>query len=80
MSASRARKQGNSIIITIPSSFGVKEGEEFFFIKKENGSITMIPKIKDHFEGVADGEYYMPELDAGYAYAPSEGALDEMDS
>jgi len=78
MSAIKARKQGNSIMITIPSSFGVKEGEEFFFIKKENGSITMIPKIKDHFEGVADGEYYMPELDAGYA--PSEGELDEMDS
>lgn len=76
MSTIKARKQGNSIMITIPSALGVQAGEEFFFIKKDNGAITLIPKEEDHFEGVTDGEYYMPELDVGYA--PSEGELDEI--
>ncbi|SEL10041.1 hypothetical protein SAMN04488114_1267 [Carnobacterium iners] len=34
MNTIKARKQGNSIMVTIPSSFGVKEGEEFFSSKK----------------------------------------------
>lgn len=76
MSAIKTRKQGNSIMITIPSVLGVQEGEEFFFVKKDNGAITLIPKEEDHFAGVTDGEYYMPELDVGYT--PREGELDEI--
>ncbi len=63
-------------MITIPSALGVKEGEEFYFIKKENGAITLIPKEEDHFAHVAEGEYYMPELDAGFV--PTEGELDDV--
>lgn len=62
--------------MTIPSSLGVKAEDEFFFIKKDNGAITLIPKEEDHFDDVADGEYYMPELEVGYT--PSEGELDEI--
>ncbi|MGX7197518.1 type II toxin-antitoxin system PemI/MazE family antitoxin [Enterococcus olivae] len=76
MSAIKARKQGNSIMITIPSALGVREGEEFFFIKKDNGAITLIPKVEDHFANVKPGEYYMPELEVGYV--PAEGELDEI--
>ena len=49
MSAIKARKQGNSIMVTIPSALGVKEGEEFYVIKKDNGAITLIPKVEDYF-------------------------------
>ena len=76
MSTVKARKQGNSIMITIPSVLGVEEGEEFFFVKKENGAITLIPKIEDHFANLTDGEYYVPELDVGYK--PSQGEFDEI--
>lgn len=76
MSAIKTRKQGNSIMITIPSSLGVKEGEEFFVIKKDNGAITLIPKVEDHFKEVTNGEYYMPELDVGYV--PNKEELDEI--
>lgn len=76
MSTIKARKQGNSIVITIPSALGVEAGEEFFVIKKDNGSITLIPKVEDHFAEVKDGEYYMPEEDVGYT--PVEGELDEL--
>lgn len=76
MSTVKTRKQGNSIMITIPSALGVEEGEEFFFIEKDNGALTLIPKVEDHFANIEDGEYYMPEEDVGYA--PGEGELDEL--
>ena len=76
MSSVKARKEGNSIVITLPSALGVKEGEEFFILKKDNGVIALIPKEEDHFADVSEGEYDMPELDAGYA--PSEGELDDI--
>ena len=76
MTTIKARKQGNSIMITIPSSFGVKEGEEFFFIKKDNGAITLIPKIVDPFESAKEGEFYMPDLDV--SFVPVEGEIDEL--
>lgn len=76
MSTIKARKQGNSIMVTIPSSFGVKEGEEFFFIKKDNGTIVMIPKIENPFEVAEDGEFYTPELNVDFV--PVKGELDEL--
>lgn len=76
MTTIKARKQGNSIMVTIPSSFGVKEGEEFFFIKKDNGAITMIPKIEDPFENAKEGEFYTPDLNTGFV--PVEGEIDGL--
>jgi len=72
----KARKQGNSIMITIPSAFGVEEGEEFFLVQKDNGAITLIPKEEDHFVDVREEEYYVPEEDIGYA--SEEGELDDI--
>lgn len=76
MTTIKARKQGNSIMVTIPSSFGVKEGEEFFFIKKDNGAITMIPKIEDPFENAKEGEFYTPDLNIDFV--PVEGEIDGL--
>ena len=56
MATVKARKQGNSIMITIPSSLEVEAGTEFFFIRKENGAITLIPKENDHFKNTTPGE------------------------
>lgn len=58
----KARKQGNSIVMTIPSCFGVKEEDEFFIIKKDNETITMIPKSENPFKTAKDGEFYTPDL------------------
>lgn len=76
MSTVKARKQGNSIMITIPSALGVKEGEEFYVIKKDNGAITMIPKVENPFKVAEDGEFYTPE--ENIEYTPSEGELDDL--
>ncbi len=53
----------------------LKKEENSFFIKKDNGAITLIPKVEDHFVYVAEGEFYMQEENVGYA--PGEGELDE---
>lgn len=53
----------------------LKKEENSFFIKKDNGDITLIPKVEDHFVYVAEGEFYMQEENVGYA--PGEGELDE---
>lgn len=72
----KAIKQGNSTMFTIPSSYGIKEGEEFFLIKNDNGAITMIPKIEDPFKNAKEGEFYTPELDVGFV--PVEGEIDGL--
>lgn len=55
---SKTRKQGNSIMITIPAVMNVEEGKEFIIYKKENGSIVLVPRIDDYFATAKDGEYH----------------------
>lgn len=62
----KARKQGNSIMLTIPSGLGIEAGEEFFVIKKDNGAVSLIPKAKNPFENAKDGEFYTPEENIEY--------------
>lgn len=41
MILTKTRKQGNSLVITLPAKLGIKEGEEFHIIKKENGTVAL---------------------------------------
>ncbi|OTP44378.1 AbrB family transcriptional regulator [Enterococcus faecalis] len=74
--STKTRKQGNSLVITIPATLGVKEGEEFVILRKNNGSIALIPKVEDFFENTAEGEFYLPEL--AIDYSPSGGEVDGL--
>ncbi|MGG5311789.1 AbrB family transcriptional regulator [Enterococcus sp. DIV2381] len=76
MISTKTRKQGNSLVITLPAKLGIKEGEEFHIIKKENGTVALIPKVEDFFESAKEGEFYFPEL--GVDYTPHGGELDEL--
>lgn len=49
MISTKTRKQGNSLVITLPAKLGIKEGEKFNIIKKENGTVALIPKVEDFF-------------------------------
>lgn len=69
METSRARREGNSIIITIPASLGVADGEEFYIQRSDNGTILLVPKIHDYFAGAKNGEYRQL-LEWGDIYAP----------
>lgn len=66
MSIIKAEKQGNVITVTIPTALGLKEDEEFFIFRNDNGAITLIPKEENHFKHAGNASYYMPELNVGY--------------
>lgn len=53
----KTRKQGNSLAITVPKKFGIKEGEEFVAFKGRRGGIIYVPKQEDIFEkAVREGQ------------------------
>jgi len=76
MSTVKARKQGNSIMVTIPSAQGIEAGEEFFVIKKDNWAVSLIPKVTNPFEKAKDGEFYTPE--ENIEYIPRGNELDDL--
>lgn len=76
MSTVKTRKQGNSIMVTIPSALGIEAGEEFFVIKKDNGAVSLIPKVANPFENAKDGEFYTPE--ENIEYIPNGNELDDL--
>jgi len=53
-------KQGNSFMINIPADFNVGEDEEYSLIKKDNGTIMLIPEIENYFKNAESGEFYEP--------------------
>lgn len=57
METSKTVKQGDSLVIVIPQSLGVAEGEEFYLLQSDSRIITLVPKIRDYFEDAKDGEY-----------------------
>lgn len=63
----KAEKQGKSIMVTIPSELGIEAGEEFFVIKKDNGAISLIPKVQNPFADAEEGEFYTPEENVEYS-------------
>lgn len=60
METSKTVKQGDSLVIVIPQSLEVAEGEEFYFFRSDNGIITLVPKIHDYFEAAKEGDYRQP--------------------
>jgi len=46
----KIRKQGHSLVITVPEKFGIKEGEEFEAFKGRRGGVIYVPKQEDIFE------------------------------
>lgn len=54
---SKARKQGNSIMITLPASMNIVEGKEFFVHPGKNNTIILVPKISDPYENAKKGDF-----------------------
>jgi len=53
-------KQGNSFMINIPAEFNMGEDEEYSLIKKDNGTIILIPEVENYFKNAEPGEFYAP--------------------
>ncbi|MBO0461665.1 MULTISPECIES: type II toxin-antitoxin system PemI/MazE family antitoxin [unclassified Enterococcus] len=53
MLTTKSRRQRSSVIIDLPP-----ENQVYIVVYSEDGTITLIPKIKDPFEGKEKAEYY----------------------
>lgn len=46
MNTTKARIQGNAVVVTIPKSFGVKPGTEYWFSKESDSTLKLTPTKK----------------------------------
>ena len=56
--AVKTRKQGDSVIITIPKDFNIPTGKEYEANLTANGEIIFTPKAKDTAHFVSDREVF----------------------
>lgn len=70
MNTVKARKQGNSIMVTLSSQLGVEEGQEYYYYKDNKGIISLIPKVEDFFLNADEGEYVDEEDELAKNYSP----------
>jgi len=64
MGTAKLRKQGRSVVLTIPSSEakGIDINSEYIVKKDEHGIIMLIPKLKKSFKNAKPGEYYEEDI------------------
>ncbi|MDT1956911.1 AbrB family transcriptional regulator [Carnobacterium divergens] len=60
MLLTKSRKQGSSIVITLPPSNGEKpeSDKEYLVIYAADGTIILVPKLNDPFTQGTEGEFY----------------------
>ncbi|WP_427814979.1 type II toxin-antitoxin system PemI/MazE family antitoxin (plasmid) [Enterococcus sp. 22-H-5-01] len=63
MLMTKSRLQGSSVVVTLPSSNGIKpkENQEYIVVYSDDGTIMLVPKIDDPFTNEKDAEYYEKE-------------------
>lgn len=64
MLTTRSRKNGNSIVVTLPISKGIKQeaDKEYIVVYGEDETITLIPKLEDPFAQAETGAYYQEDV------------------
>lgn len=68
------RRQGNKVVVTFAEELGIKPGTTYYLSKRNDGSIVMIPKVKDIFENVQPQEYHDADVDGLVRNYRREGA------
>lgn len=60
----KTRKQGNSLVITLPAASDhlLKSNQEFYVCYGEDGSVVLTPKIENPFEVAETGSMYETEI------------------
>lgn len=49
----KTRRQGNAIVLTVPTKFGIEENIDYLAVKGEDDSITFIKKQANIFDEAA---------------------------
>lgn len=60
MIITKSRLQGSSVVITLPANNGKKPSanQEYIVVYSDDGTITLVPKMSDPFEGGEEAEFY----------------------
>lgn len=60
MLITKTRKQGSSIIVTLPASneMNIQINQEYIVSYEDNGTIILVPKIEDPFKDAEPGAFY----------------------
>jgi len=60
MLITKSSLQGNSIVVTLPSDNGKNppENQKYIVVYPEDGTIILVPKIEDPFNGGVESEFY----------------------
>lgn len=77
MDTVKTRKQGNAVMVTLASKFGIPEGKTYYIVKDEDGTISLIPKIEDYFVNAKENEFVDPEDELATNFEVESGQLDE---
>lgn len=64
MSTTRLRKQGSSIVVTIPAAEAKNLDMTIDYIVStdEHGNISLVPKLRNPFKDAKFGEYYEKDV------------------
>ena len=64
MLTTRTRKNGNSIVVTLPTTKGIKQeiDKEYIVVYGKDDTITLIPKLEDPFANAESGAYYEEDI------------------
>lgn len=64
MLTTRSRKQGSSVVVTLPSDKETKPeaNKEYMVVYSEDGTIILVPKIDDPFKDTDTGEFYEEDV------------------
>ncbi|MDN6641215.1 MAG: AbrB family transcriptional regulator [Tetragenococcus sp.] len=73
----KTRKQGNAVMVTLAKKFNVSEGQEFYITQEKDGTISLIPKIKDYFADVKEGEFVDDEDELAQVFTTTGSELDD---
>lgn len=78
MDTVKTRQQGNTIAVTLSKKFNIPAGEEYYIKKSATGVITLVPKVKDIFANVKEGQYSdADEDDISKNFTPKGSELDD---
>lgn len=58
----KVKKDGNSMVVTLPREMNIPENQLYYIFKDKNGTISLIPKIENVYQTLEEGALYQKDL------------------
>lgn len=77
MESVKVKKVNDEVVIELPKSFKVRDGQEYYLFEDEGESLTLLPKIEDYFLNAQPGEFAEDDLnELAQSYVPRRSEID----